>query len=187
MANIPVEKTSAGLPWWLWPLGLLLLGLLLWFVIGALNDDDEVAVVDDPDVVAVDEPIGEPLNTSTAGATMAGAALELSSLYVTRVPGDNVFFVAPTEGGSDETLVILDPTPSPDVPGIEGQVDINPGQRVDLSDGTLGELGQMSLTNMGLSDDELNAMSPTSQVIRIDGGDIEISNADLQNVEVDEM
>ena len=184
MADIPVEPTRTGTPWWLWLLGLLLLAGLLWFLLEAFDDDDDVAVADDVEVVDDVDVIDD--DVSVAGPVTAGAAMDMSNLYVTRVPGDRTFFVAPTAGSSDETLVILDQTASPGAPGIEGQVDINPGQTVDLSDGRMEALGDMDLLNMGLSDDELNMMTPTTQVIRIDGGDVEISNADLQNVEVGE-
>jgi len=173
MANIPVERTSSGTPWWLWLLGLLLLLALIWFLISAFSDDEEEIVEDEIETV---EPI--------PAAPVETASLDLSNLYVTRVTGDRTFFVAPSEGSSDETLVILDQNPSPDVAGIEGQVDVNPGQNVDLSDGRLEPLGDENLANMGIPDDELNMMTSDTEVIRIDGGEVEISNADLENVEV---
>ena len=176
MANIPVERTG-GTPWWLWLLGLLLLGLLLWFLIGALSDDDEVAYVDDVDDVEVVDDV--------AVAGPVATALDLSNLYVTRVTGDRTFFVAPSEAmASDETLVILDQEASPGVAGIEGQVDINPGQRVSLTGGTLGPLGDMDLAGMGIPDADLNAMTPDAEVIRVDGDNVEILEADMDNVEV---
>lgn len=50
MANIPVERTSTGTPWWLWLLGLLLLGGLVWLVAELFDnepDADEIAGTDD--------------------------------------------------------------------------------------------------------------------------------------------
>lgn len=171
MANIPVERTSAGTPWWVWLLGLLLLAGLLWFLISAF-DDDEIAVVDDP----VD-PIETVDDVSVAGTL--NADLDLSDLYVTRVTGDRTFFVAPSEAMADqETLVILDQDMSPDAPGIEGQVDINPGQRVSL-DGELSPLGDMNLAGMGIPDADLNTMTPDTQIIRVDGDDVEILEAPM--------
>ena len=173
MANIPVEHKS-GTPWWLWLLGLLLLLALIFFLINAFSDDDEVAVVD-----PVEDPIVAPPVVETA--------LDLSDVYVTRVTGDRTFFVAPSEGSSDETLVILDQTASA-APGIEGQVDINPGQRVSLTGGRLEALGDMSLAGMGLSDADANAITPTDDVIRVDGTAVEILEAPMGvgDVEVDE-
>ncbi len=171
MANIPVER-AGGTPWWLWLLGLLVLGLLLWFLIGAFSDDDEVVEVVDP-VEVVETPV------------VPVTALDLSDLYVTRVTGDRTFFVAPSEAmASDETLVILDQEMSPGAPGIEGQVDINPGQRVSLTGGQLGPLGDMDLAGMGIPDADLNAMTPDMDVVRVDGDNVEILEADMNNVEV---
>lgn len=171
MANIPVER-AGGTPWWLWLLGLLLLGLLLWFLIGAFDDDDEVVETVDP-IETVETPV------------VAVAALDLSDLYVTRVTGDRTFFVAPSEAmASDETLVVLDQEASPGAGGIEGQVDINPGQRVSLTGGQLGPLGDMDLAGMGIPDADLNAMTPDADIIRVDGDNVEILEADMDNVEV---
>ncbi|WP_420454106.1 hypothetical protein [Rubrivirga sp.] len=174
MANIPVERTG-GTPWWLWLLGLLLLGLLLWFLVDALSDDesevDDAYVGDDVEVVDDVAPIA--------------AGLDLSNLYVTRVTGDRTFFVAESDApGAAETLVVLDQEASPDAAGIEGQVDINPGQRVSLTGGDLGPLGDMDLANMGIPDADLNAMTPDADIIRVDGDDVEILEADMDNVEV---
>ena len=178
MANIPVERTSTGIPPWLWILGLLLLGLLLWFLIGALSDDDEVVVDNDP-VEVVD-----PIETTDP---VVAAAMDMSNLYVTRVTGDRTFYVAPSETDTaNETLVILDQEASPDTPGIEGQVDINPGQRVSLVSGRMEPLGDTNLAGMGLSDADASAVTSTTDVIRIDGDDVQILDAPMgvDNVEV---
>lgn len=172
MANIPVEHKS-GTPWWLWLLGLLLLLALIFFLINAFSDDEEVAVVDP---VEETDPIVAPPVTETA--------LDLSDVYVTRVTGDRTFFVAPSEGSTDETLVILDESPS-DAAGIEGQVDVNEGQRLSLAAGRLEPLGDMSLAGMGLSDAEASAMGPDADVVRIAGAAVEVLDAPLGVDEVE--
>ena len=185
MANIPVEKTSSGAAWLPWLLGLLALLALGWLVFALIDDPDvddadEVAVVDDnmdDDVDVIDDDD----DVMVAGA---GAFADLSNLYVTRVSGDRTFYVSPREGGSDEMLVILDQNMSPDAPGIEGQVDINPGQIVDLSDGDREMFGDDDVLELGLDDDDANALTADTEVIRIDGGDVEILDADMNNVEV---
>ena len=168
MANIPVERTS-GTPWWLWLLGLLLLLALIFFLIEAFDDEpdgDEIAAVETVD------PVVTPPVTETA--------LDMSNLYVTRVTGDRTFFVAPSEDMADmETLVILDQNMSPDAPGIEGQVDINDGQIVSLTGARMEPLGDMNLAGMGLSDADANAITPDTEVIRVDGGDVEIREAPM--------
>lgn len=50
MANIPAERTSTGTPWWAWLLGLVLLGVAVWFVAELFDnepDADEIAGLDD--------------------------------------------------------------------------------------------------------------------------------------------
>ena len=179
MADIPVERTKTGIPPWLWILGLLLLGLLLWFLISALGDDDDVVAADDPVEVV------EPVETT---APVVAAAMDMSNLYVTRVTGDRTFYVAADENDTaNETLVILDEEASPGAPGIEGQVDINPGQRVSLASGRMEPLGDANLAGMGLSDADASAVMSTTDVIRIDGDEVQILDAPMgvDNVEVD--
>ena len=139
MANIPVERTKSGIPPWLWILGLLLLGLLLWFLISALSDDDEV-VVDD---------------TTEEVVAPVAAALDLSNVYVTRVVSDNAFFVAPTPGGTDETLVYLEEEATPGTP-TEGRYDVTEGQHLSIN-GTM-EPTPADLTAWGLSSSEASTV-----------------------------
>ena len=116
MANIPVERTDTGVPPWLWLVGLLLLGLLAWFLFETLGDDDEVVVADDTEVVA----------------TPVADAFDMSDVYVTRVVGDNTFFVASTPDGTDERLVYLEEEPTPG-DATEGRYDVTEGQRLSIT------------------------------------------------------
>ena len=132
MANIPVERTKTGVPPWLWLVGLLLLALLIWFLFETFGDNEEVEIVED-----TTEVVAEPI-----------AALDLSDVYVTRVLGDNTFFVAPTEGGTDETLVYLEEEATPGTP-TEGRYDVTPGQHLAIT-GTM-EPTPADLTPWGLT------------------------------------
>ena len=127
MATIPVEK-KAGAPWWLWLLGLLLLALLIWFFF-LRGDDDDVAVVDDVEQVA----------------PVASAGLDLSDVYVTRVVGDNTFFVAPDEAGIDETLVYLEEEATPGT-DTEGRYDVTEGQHLSIV-GAMMPVGDTDLSS----------------------------------------
>ena len=131
MANIPVEKRDAGTPWWLWLLGLLLLALLLWFLIGLFSDDEEV-VEADPIEAVVDEP-----------------GLDLSSVYVSSVVGDNTFFVTPDEGSGPETLVYLEEVPTPG-DATEGRYDVTEGQHLSIT-GEMVPVGTTDLSAWGLT------------------------------------
>ena len=135
MANIPVERTDTGVPPWLWLVGLLLLGLLAWFLFETLGDDDEVAVVDDTEVVA----------------TPVADAFDMSDVYVTRVVGDNTFFVAATPDGTDERLVYLEEEPTPG-DATEGRYDVTEGQNISIT-GSM-EPTPADLTPWGLTDEQ---------------------------------
>lgn len=180
MANIPVERDTSR-PWWIWLLGALLLALLIWLLVELLGDDDEAEL-------ATVDPVEEVV-TPVAPAPVAEPAMDLSNLYVTRVTGDRTFYVSSSaDDTANEMLVILNQNMSPDAPGIEGQVDINSGQMVDLSDGERVMLNTFDYTTMDFGEAdlaELQAMDPTAEVIRIDGGEVEISDAELENVEVE--
>ena len=136
MANIPLERTETGTPWWVWLLGLLVLVGLVWFLIEAFGDgeDDEI-VAEDP-----------------VEAVTPGPALDLSDVYVTRVVGDNTFFVSPTEGGSDETLVYLEEEPTPGQ-AIEGRYDVTEGQHLSIN-GEMMDVGGTDVTAWGLTADQ---------------------------------
>ena len=77
MANIPVEPTRAATPWWLWLLGLLLLGGLIWLVAELFDNepdadeiagtDDNVGVIDDFEIEpGADEVDGDVLTSADA-------------------------------------------------------------------------------------------------------------------------
>ncbi len=111
MANIPVEKKS-GFPWWLLLLGLLLLGLLAFF----LWPNDDVDEVYEDEVVQVDpvEPVSTGLITSWAELqnvaerrNLVGREVAIDDLVVTRVSGDSTFFVAPEMNTEDRDRLFV--------------------------------------------------------------------------------
>ena len=136
MANIPVERTGTGIPPWLWLVGLLLLGLLAWFLLETFGESDDAVVADTTEAVA-------PVATG----------LDLSDVYVTRVVGDNTFFVASTEGGTDERLVYLEEEPDP-TDSVEGRYDVTVGQHLAIT-GSM-EPTPADLTPWGLTDAQAN-------------------------------
>ncbi len=186
MANIPVEKTESGAAWLPWLLGLLALAVIGFFIFQAMDDPDTVEVAETevveatPAVVATDV-VDDAVETDVV-------AMDMSNLYVTRVTGDRTFYVSPSaDDASNETLVILDQNMSPGAPGIEGQVDINAGQIVNLSGGTMTTLDGMDFSS-GYEDGDrtmLEGMDAMTSVITIDGGDVNIMEADMENVEVE--
>ena len=137
MAKIPVEKESGG-GWWKWLLALLLLGLLIWLLIG-LFDTDEAGVAEGTEV--------EQVTPETTPASMAEPTPPLADILAD--PEDHVGNTFPdTEvtvatdreitdrgfwiqnQGNYLFVVIID------VPQ-EQPKDINPGATVDVTHGTL--------------------------------------------------
>ena len=64
MANIPVERTGTGVPPWLWLVGALLLGLLAWFLISALGDDEDDVVVSNETTEVIAAPADDAFDSS---------------------------------------------------------------------------------------------------------------------------
>lgn len=146
MAEIPVEK-KAGVPWWVWLLGALLLLGLLWWLLGS-NDREATETAA---VAPVETPVAmEPLPGTIAPAAdtgpitdlamitgaadpaaLTGRQVQLTGVPVPEVPGDRTFLVGE---GANRLFVFL-PEDAPGLP-TEDSVNVNPGQRVNLS-GTL--------------------------------------------------
>lgn len=154
MAEIPVERKS-GVPWWLWPIGLLLIMAALWFWLGRA-DRDRVVGASTPETAAapassVANAPPQALNRAadSASATYSaatGAAVTDLGIYaattdkvslagreaaftgakVVRIVGPKTFTVA---SGGDELLVLIDQDLSSGV-GSQGRIDI--GVSVDL-------------------------------------------------------
>ncbi len=135
MADIPVTKNKGG-AWWMWLLGLLLLGALAWIAFSAMDNDDAVetdpvAVVDpgepEPIAVAVGTTFGEILANPTA---YAGQALNGAEVNVPDVPSDRGFWI---EQMGERMFAILNDGPE------EAPVDINQGQVLRIERGILRE------------------------------------------------
>lgn len=147
MATIPVEKKSST-PIWLWLLPLLLLALLAFFLLN--RDDDDVAETDTTTVITDD--------------AVTATGLDLSDVWVTRVVGDNTFFVSADSAGTDETLVYIEEEATPGT-ATEGRYDVTPGQHVSLT-GTMTPVGDTDLTQWGLTAADASAMTPESMYVR---------------------
>lgn len=155
MANIPVEKTDTGTPWWLWLLGLLLLAGLVWLVVELFDDDDDVAEMDTVETVEpVDTvaPVAAGPITSIAeladGRDAIGRAVRLDDVRVLTLTGDSSFFAG---AGSDATtdagaLIVLqgmnesESLPPPPT-GSDGAYNIDEGDVISV-DGVLASFDE---------------------------------------------
>lgn len=151
MARIPVEKKS-GSAWWLWLLGLLVLGLGAWLLIGALDDDEgAVAISGDNDAVA---PMNETA-TVTAEATtggpitdlmtlleaddpqaLVGRQVRLSGVTASTVSGDSTYWVYnPDEGVERRVFTVLyalgESNPGPGT-GADGKFNVDEGETMTV-------------------------------------------------------
>lgn len=150
MAEIPVEKKSSLA--WLWILlGLILLALLIWWAVGA--DDDEVDLVEpvvvEEQVVVEDEPTLPVAGEATLATILANPAEYIGSEFSGEVDVDGPltdrgFWV---ESDGQRMFALIDDGP------LEVPMDINPGQRLQISSGMV-----MSPASIGdLPGDELDA------------------------------
>ena len=146
MANIPVERSSSGIPWWVWLLGLLALlaiGLLLF-----AGDDDDVYVENEVPVVVEDDPFEEDpmiadendLNLAIDELATAGAGegreVMLNGVEVLRVVGDSSFVI---DTAGRETLVILAGLGESETGagGSDGRFNVDVGDMVSISGAAL--------------------------------------------------
>jgi hypothetical protein len=149
VANSPVEKAHSGIPWWLWLLGLVLLGLLLWFLIGLFDDDDvDTAVIDDLDAVESVETV-DPVETAAGpitsiaeladGRNAVGREVDLDDVRVLTLTGDSSFFAgagpdAATEAGALIVLQGMNESASlpPPPTGADGMYNVDEGDVVSV-------------------------------------------------------
>ena len=186
MAEIPVEKKS-GIPGWVWLLlGLLLLALLLWWL---LSDDDEVEVADTAivaeDTAVIDDPFAEEFTeaelpteiASAAGVSIAdilgdpetyigSADFSSPGVDVVEVPTDRGFYI---EEDGQRLFALINDGP------MEVPMDINPGQRLRISEAMLrgtDTIGQ--LPGDPIDDDTRAILEGVEVFLTVDEDDMEI-------------
>lgn len=192
MANIPVEKTGSGTPWWAWLLGLVLLAGLVWLVAELFDNepdadeiagqDDNVGLIDDfeiePGADEVDSDVDEYVGVSNA------AYADDDGLFETDAA------LADGAGGADDAGELATVTSADMVrDGERAMLDgvtvtrYQPGTRVDLDDArVLNVVGDSTFwigTGMdrrtlvvltGLGESELGA-GGSDGVFNVDEGD----------------
>ncbi|TCD06856.1 hypothetical protein EYB45_04055 [Erythrobacteraceae bacterium CFH 75059] len=133
MAEIPVEK-KGGVPGWVWALLALLVGaLLLWLLLGDRDRGARTATTTTTEqTTATASPT--PLTTAAAAGAAAtaftpGQSVDLNNFRVTALEGDMAFR---GEADGRELFVVFDEVATAD-PRVEGQIDVRPGQILNLS------------------------------------------------------
>ena len=175
MADIPVEKKSGG-GWWKWILGLLLAALVVWLLI-ALFDADEPDIAEDP---AIEEPVATPEPRGEASGVTLGSILGAPNEYVdepfpevevtvSSVPTDRGFWIV-EEMDSLFAVIIDQPEEQPK--------DINPGQRLQVTDGTLRDATFLpDIPGAPLDETTRNIAEEQELFLVVDEGNIEVLEA----------
>lgn len=139
MAEIKVEKKTA--PWWLWLLLALLVLGLVWWLVSALGDDDDVLTASEPGPAvavapaapaAADAEIDDVLMIVTVPdrRPLVGSRIRLTNVPVLDVVGDRSFWIGPSR--EQRVFVVLDESGPPTGP-TDADININPGQVVNLT------------------------------------------------------
>lgn len=141
MAEINIEKKQ-GTNIWAWLIPLLLVAALLWWFFGRGGDevttaiDADTAAVAAGDVADADAAAGAPITDVVAIVAvpdrmpLIGRRVQLTSVPVLSVPGDETFWVGSSE--SERLFVALDPAPGTSAP-VESPTDVDAGQRVTVA------------------------------------------------------
>ena len=196
MANIPVKKKS-GFPWWIALLALVVVAGLIWLFMEQAPEAEDALATDDTEQldgqavatadVDADVEAGPLVMTGMlydpADETLVGREVEVSDLRVVNVLGDVTFTVAAEGDPANTALVVLDQEMTPGAEGVEGRYDINAGQTVALF-GSIQELTASDVSSLDLQAPGADSFSAGDRYIRAQR--VEISGADLENVEVGE-
>lgn len=153
MADIKIERKKSGMGW-LWALlALLVLALIIWWIWSAGRDDEAELVGAEYGTELGTEPYGAGYATepATAFPTAAGEGARISEILsnpqewvdrdfpsgevdIAEVPSDRGFWIS--DGGERLFAVVIDQP-------AERPVDLNPGQRLRITGGTLRDASHL--------------------------------------------
>ena len=178
MAEIRVEKKSNSWIWWL--LGLIVLALIVWAVIAAMDDNEEVGVAAVPALeTEVVPPPADP-NTADPNAVAQGTGIPIGQIVaspaawdgrnvsgevrVAEVVSDRGFWI---EADGQRMFVLLNEVP--------GEVkEINAGQTLRLTDATVHATGDPSKLPGNLDQQAQQIAGNQGVVLAVDSLDLEI-------------
>ncbi|QQN73442.1 hypothetical protein [Croceicoccus sp. YJ47] len=174
MAEIPVEKKSSKS--WLWLLLALILGaLILWWILA--DDDDDAEMLTTDTEVSETADMGDANATPTMASDMTIAAIAANpQAYIGQeftgeadVGGpltDRGFWIE-NDGARIFAIIIDEPREVP--------LDINPGQRLSITGGTIREAGEMTdVEGVPLDEDTRNVLADQEIFLIVDEANIDI-------------
>ncbi len=172
MADINVERKSPGI--WPWIIGLIVLALLIWALVAAMDGDDdaEVAVLDPAAEVAEVQPTMPPVEIMTAGvpvlqimespATWIGQTVA-GEVRVVDVPTDRGFWI---EDQGRRLFVILNDRPS------DASIDIDAGQTLRINQAMIHD--NVSAVSGDVDADTRNIAQGQPVFLTVDEANVEI-------------
>ena len=174
MAEIPVEKKSSLT--WLWLLlAALLIALLIWWLASSGDDGVEPALADTAAVETVETSGPEGAAAGAADLTLA-AIMEQPQSYIGQQFTGEVAVAGPltdrgfwieNNGARMFALIVDEPREVP--------LDINPGQRLQISGGTIREGGDVTEVDGAPIDDDTRAViADQAAFMLVDEAQIEI-------------
>lgn len=138
MAEIKVTKKSA-VPWWAWLLLAVVAVALIWWAIATLGDDEESTAQTAPAVpaeqaapAAAGDVITDVSTLLAANdpAALIGRQVRLDGVQIQEMVGDATFWIGPS---ADQRVFVVLNEQIPSSPSdVEGRVNVNAGQTVDL-------------------------------------------------------
>ncbi|MET1755825.1 hypothetical protein ABVV53_10195 [Novosphingobium sp. RD2P27] len=133
MVEIPVERKSGGVPWWVWVLLVVVaLGLLIWWA----SDDEVVPVETETAAVVAVPPAGPTAVTDISmllpqiPADFVGREVQLNGVQVQEVVGDVGFWIGPS--AEQRIYAVLTEERTPET-AMEGEADVNAGAMADIT------------------------------------------------------
>jgi hypothetical protein len=190
MANIPVEKRAAGMPWWAWLLGLLALLLVGTLLLRGCNNDADTTTVVDRDGTSSAGTLadGGSASGTTAGTaagtggaittldefraaranrSLYGREVSLSDVVVESLAGDSTFYVQDTDASRGARMLVVLENLGEHVsdpggqPGSDGRYNVQEGDRIDI----VGRVDRFTGSERRVAGANANRLAPDSLYI----------------------
>lgn len=149
MARIPVEPRRGGSAWWIWLVGLIVIGVIAFILAILFKPTDTVQDTAEGPANESIAPVGPTYPTITdpaalfteSDSTLAGRPVQVANMRVDRVLNDSVFTVTPinavavptdTSATTQSLLVILHNVAPADSGSVSGGTSLTTGQLLSV-------------------------------------------------------